>query len=167
MAEGRPDIPAPLRREVLVEAGHRCAIPVCRQTPVEIAHIEPWAKVQKHEFHNLIPLCPTRHARYDGGDIDRLAMKQYKANLSVVSLRYGDLERRVLEIAAQNPNMEGISLPGGQDLHLWYLMRDGLLEKAPLGARIEVMGIPARESYLITKAGRDFVARWMNAQSVE
>ncbi|WP_263171330.1 HNH endonuclease [Streptomyces sp. SCSIO ZS0520] len=84
MATSRPKIPSELRRRVLIEAGHRCAIPTCKSTPVEIAHIIPWAKAQKHEFKNLIALCPTCHTRFDDphGPIDRKAMRQYKANLN-------------------------------------------------------------------------------------
>ncbi|MFC7246971.1 HNH endonuclease signature motif containing protein [Catellatospora aurea] len=97
MAQGRPDIPVPLQREVLVEAGHRCAIPTCRTHPVEIAHIVPWAKVRVHEMVNLIALCPTCHTRYDRGEIDRKAMQKYKQNLSMINSLYSSLERRVLE----------------------------------------------------------------------
>ena len=46
------------KREDLVEADHRCAIPTCRQTPVEIHHIVPLARVHEHTFDNLIALCP-------------------------------------------------------------------------------------------------------------
>ena len=66
----RQTIPRQLEREVLMEAGHRCAIPTCRQTPVEIAHIVPWEQIQEHTFDNLIALCPTCHTRYDKGEID-------------------------------------------------------------------------------------------------
>ncbi|WP_132301905.1 HNH endonuclease signature motif containing protein [Kribbella sp. VKM Ac-2568] len=58
MPDGRPAVPAELQRDVLVEAGHRCAIPTCRATPTEICHIEPWAKAKAHRFENLIALCP-------------------------------------------------------------------------------------------------------------
>jgi transposase-like protein len=74
----RPAIPRALRRALLVEAGHRCAIPTCHQIPVELAHIEPWEDVRTHEFQNLIALCPTCHTRYDAGTIDRLSMRHYK-----------------------------------------------------------------------------------------
>ncbi|MFE3586796.1 HNH endonuclease [Streptomyces niveus] len=97
MTAGRPEIPMKIKRPVLVEAGHRCAIPTCRQTPVEIAHIVPWSKVQEHRFENLIALCPTCHARFDQGDIDRQSMMQYKANLEVVNSRYTDHERQILK----------------------------------------------------------------------
>jgi hypothetical protein len=49
----RTAIAKQLERDVLLEAGHRCAIPACKQTPVEIAHIRPWAIKRKHEFENL------------------------------------------------------------------------------------------------------------------
>jgi hypothetical protein len=97
MPQGRPDIPIPLQRDVLVEAGHRCAIPTCRSHPVEIAHIVPWAKVRRHEMVNLIALCPTCHTRYDRGEIDRKAMQRYKQKLSVINGLYSSLERRILE----------------------------------------------------------------------
>ncbi|MFG2094654.1 HNH endonuclease [Streptomyces sp. NPDC048612] len=85
MPANRPAIPSELDRRVRVEAGHRCAIPVCRVPVIEIAHIRPWAKVKRHEFENLIALCPTCHTLFDRGHIDRLAMVQYKANLSPFS----------------------------------------------------------------------------------
>ncbi|GIF75748.1 hypothetical protein Asi02nite_52660 [Asanoa siamensis] len=79
--DGRPAVPRELERAVLVEAGHRCAIPTCRAVPVELAHITSWSKVREHSFDNLIALCPTCHARYDRGDIDRKAMLAYKGLL--------------------------------------------------------------------------------------
>ncbi|MEV5317116.1 HNH endonuclease signature motif containing protein [Streptomyces sp. NPDC052687] len=84
MPENRPAVPRELERRLLVEAGHRCAIPACRSTPVELAHIVPWAKVQEHTFDNMIALCPTCHTRYDNGHIDRRAMFQYKTNLRLL-----------------------------------------------------------------------------------
>ncbi|MEU5130029.1 HNH endonuclease [Streptomyces mobaraensis] len=101
MAEGRPDIPTALKRAVLVEAGHRCAIPTCRQVPVEIAHITAWSQVKQHAFDNLIALCPTCHTRYDKGDIDRKSVIQYKENLSVLNGRYTDVERQLLKVYAK------------------------------------------------------------------
>ncbi|WP_431044653.1 HNH endonuclease [Streptomyces sp. P1-3] len=101
MTGSRPAIPRELRRRVLIEAGHRCAIPACRATPVEIAHIAPWVKVKKHEFKNLIALCPTCHTRFDDphNPLDRKAMRQYKANLNpLLSLEVdgkGDQVRRI------------------------------------------------------------------------
>lgn len=85
MPANRPAIPRELDRKVRVEAGHRCAIPHCRMPIIEIAHIQPWAKVKCHEFENLIALCPTCHTLFDRGDIDRKSMLHYKARLSPFS----------------------------------------------------------------------------------
>lgn len=65
--DGRPAIPADLKRRILMAAGHRCAIPTCRTVPVQLAHIEPYSEVRGHSFENLIALCPTCHTRYDKG----------------------------------------------------------------------------------------------------
>ena len=56
----REAIPANLKRRILVEAGHRCAIPTCRFPTTEIAHILAYSKVKTHEFSNLILLIAHR-----------------------------------------------------------------------------------------------------------
>ena len=147
-----------------MEAGHRCASPTCRSAPVELAHIVPWSKVREHTFGNLIALCPNCHSRYDAGMIDRQSMLRYKANLSVLTSRYGDLERRVLEALAAAPVGESIQLPGGLDILLMYLLNDGLLvEVQSAGGRAIIMGIPASKFYRLTEKGREFVDRWLRA----
>lgn len=80
--ESRPAIPAELRRQVLVEAGHRCAIHTCRHPAVDIHHIEPWVTCREHRFENLIALCPNCHRRADAGEIDRKSLSMYKARLA-------------------------------------------------------------------------------------
>jgi hypothetical protein len=167
MAERRPDIPRPLEREVLVEAGHRCAIPTCRSVPVELAHIIPWATVKEHTFDNLIALCPTCHTRYDNGDIDRKAMQQYKVNLGVLTSRYGDLEQRVLEQLASSPPNTYVPVPGGLDILLMYLLRDGIIEEYyDGGLRMRIGGTPTTVNYILTPKGREFVEHWREAQEL-
>lgn len=78
----RPAIPAELMRQVLVEAGHRCAIPTCRQTEIDVHHITPWETCRKHEFENLIALCPNCHRRVHKNEIDRKSLREYKRKLS-------------------------------------------------------------------------------------
>ena len=159
----RPAIPRQLKRDVLVEAGHRCAIPTCRHPTVEVAHIRPWEKVKAHTFDNLIALCPTCHARYDNGGIDRRAMLQYKANLSVLSGRYGEVERRVLHHFAANPKSDSIYLPKGWDILLMYLLDDGFIVETD-----DIRYQFSREGmlYLITPKGREFVEKWLGAQAL-
>lgn len=167
----RPALPRPLDRAVKVEAGHRCAIPTCRQHPIEIAHIEPRSG-SNDVFDNLIALCANCHTRYDKGEIDRAAMRQYKANLSVVNSRYGDLEQRILGHFARNPDPQMvILLPGGMGILVENLIKDGLVELLPpqaLGViSMTIMGVPSQEFVRITPSGLEFVTRWLQAQDLE
>ena len=163
----RPGIPRVLEREVLLEAGHRCAIPTCRQIPVEIAHIVPCGRVKEHTFDNLIALCPTCHTRYDKGEIDRKAMQQYKANLSIINGRYGNLEQRILRLFAKNPHTNSFWLPGGLDILLMYLLEDGLLVDTGKSGGVFIAGVPSRKFYSLTDKGRDFINKWLSANELE
>jgi hypothetical protein len=169
----RPAVPASLERELKVEAGHRCAIPACRQVPVELAHIEPWSEVRQHSFENMIALCPTCHTRFDRGDIDRRSMRIYKANLTIINSRYGDLEKRVIEAFARNPNGNIIELPGSLNMLLMYLIQDGLLEvmrqqnTVAIAAAGGTGAVVSPIRYRLTPRGREFVQRWANADEIE
>ena len=167
VSNGR-DIPEQLRRDVLVEAGHRCAIPSCKQTPVEIAHIIPWETVHEHTFDNLIALCPNCHDRFDKKhEIDRKAMLQYKANLSVINQRFGDLEKRVLELFAEQPTAGNIWLPGGLDILLMYLLKDGLLVDTGQNSGVVMAGVPSAKLYALTTKGKEFIQKWVHANEIE
>lgn len=163
----RPTLPIALERAVKTESGYRCAIPTCRQTPIEIAHIVPWVEVKEHAFENLIALCPTCHTRYDRGEIDRQAIRQYKANLSILNGRYIDFERRVLELFAQQAKATIIKLPGGFDLLVFNLLKDGLLVETGNTEGKIIEGWPGAKDYAITAHGRQFIGRWLKAQELE
>ena len=84
-------------------------------------------------------------------------MRQYKANLSVVSDRYSDLERRVIEFFVDNPQQNTISLPGGLQLLLGYLVKDGLLEVKAKVVPIIGGSIFTNDEYQLTRTGQEFV----------
>ncbi|MCA1300567.1 HNH endonuclease [Stappia indica] len=107
--ENRPAIPADVKRRVLVEAGHRCAIPTCRYIEVDIHHIVSWAQCQAHEYDNLIALCPNCHRRADKGEIDRKSLRIYKFNLRLAHDKFSNLEMDIL--------FELRKLPAGRGLH--------------------------------------------------
>ena len=130
MTDPRPPLPRPLKRAVEVEAGHRCAVPTCRATSgLQVHHIVDWAKVREHAIDNLILLCAICHARATNGEIDRIAMQAYKANLRMLSGRYGDLERRVLDYFVRHPAEDEITIDRSHALLLQYLVEDGMLEQ--------------------------------------
>ena len=94
--DARPAIAAELKRRILVEAGHRCAIPTCRHIEIDIHHIIPWAQCQTHEYGNLIALCSNCHRRADRGDIDRKSLRLYKFNLRFAHDKFSNLEMDVM-----------------------------------------------------------------------
>lgn len=102
MADDRPAIPAELRRRVLIEAGHRCAIPTCRYIETDLHHIEPWESCRRHEYENLVALCPNCHRRADNGEIDRKSLRIYKASLRFTHDRFSQFEVDVLLEASQS-----------------------------------------------------------------
>lgn len=170
--EGRPAIPRPLGRQVLVEAGHRCAIPTCRQAPVELHHIVPWAQVREHRFDNLIALCPTDHARATKGEIDRQSILAYKRNLAVLTSRYGEMERRLLDMFAANRRpgeAVGLQIERSMDFELMYLLKDGLLEAHhdQSGMYVNNMQVAGVHRYALTRKGEAFLDRWVEGRSVE
>ena len=86
MPESRPSIPQATKRAVLLEAGHRCAIPTCRNTAnLDIHHIVPWETCREHKSENLIVLCPNCHRLAHDGSIDKIALLKYKETCQKLS----------------------------------------------------------------------------------
>jgi hypothetical protein len=164
----RPPVPEPIKRAVLVEAGHRCAIPTCRATTTEIAHIVPWAKTQDDSFENLIALCPTCHTRFDQKkEIDGLAIKMYKQNLGILNNRYGEFERRLFEILAKSGERVFV-LGAAGDILVANAVKDSFFEdKHVEGMGFTVNGsngfsknFPMTFTYWVTDAGVEFIKRY-------
>lgn len=119
----RPAIPTQIRRDVLVEAGHRCAIATCRYPDVDIHHIVPWETCKRHDFDNLIALCPNCHRRADAGEIDRKSLRIYKARLSA-ALGFSESDgssahSRISELMFGQPGYEfDFEIPTFHEAHL-------------------------------------------------
>jgi hypothetical protein len=172
MSDHRPAIPRPLARAVLVEAGHRCAIPTCRATTTEISHIVPWSEVREHTLENLIALCPNCHSRYDRGEIDRRSMVMYKRNLGLLGSRYGESERRLMEMFVQNPGITAFQAPHPMDFEFMYLLKDGLVRQIRGAAGIVTSGPTGTVwhgpvQYVLTAEGVDLVERLRKGVSLE
>jgi HNH endonuclease len=184
MSEDRPPIPRPLERELFIEAGYRCAVPTCRAVaPLQIDHIEDWAKVREHKFENMIVLCANCHGRKGDkrGHIDRIALRQFKANLALLNHRYGEFERRILDYFVANPEPNFVLVPGAMDLLVYYLVADGYLMRTA-GFRAAFMenytvtrddgtqlkvGIPSQIAYSLTQSGQEFIRKWQEAKPLE
>jgi cytochrome c553 len=144
-----------MERALFIEAGYRCAIPTCRVIgPLEIEHIEDWAKVKEHKFANMIVLCANCHGLKGEGPrkLDRKALRQIKANLGIINGRYGETERRVLAFLIKSPRLCNgdtltIKLPGGFEILIHYLLEDGILAPLPHKAVVKKsMGLAALDA---------------------
>jgi len=162
----RPPIPSELKRRILVEAGHRCAIPTCRHPTTEIAHIIPWDKVKKHEYENLIALCPNCHARADRGEIDRESLRICKRILQRLTDRYDRFELVILnELRLGKP----VIMAGNMLLLIKNLLDDKLVS---INTDINIDGItysvsigdiPLNVEVLLTDKGKQFIDEWIKA----
>jgi len=156
--EERPALPADLKRRVLIEAGHRCAIPTCRFPTTEIAHIEPWARVKEHKYENLIALCPNCHTRAEKGEIDIKSLRIYKMILQRLTDKYDRFELNILnELRQKKP----VVMAGNMLLLIKNLLDDDLVNIRPGGVIIE--GIPSNVIVTLTIKGNRFIEEWSKA----
>ena len=84
----RQDIAEATKREVLTEAGYRCAIPRCRTTlAIDLHHLVRVTDGGGNEAANLLALCPNCHALHHRGIIHAESIQVWKGLL--VSLNEG------------------------------------------------------------------------------
>lgn len=158
MTDNRPPIPAEIRRRVLVEAGHRCAIPTCRYIEVDVHHIVPWAECQAHEYDNLISLCPNCHRRAHGGQIDRKSLRLYKANLRFTHDKFSQVEVDVLFELVRIPANQALIWPAHSLLLLKRLLDAAYVIPSQSSANIMIDGINLTPNLItLTEKGRAFI----------
>lgn len=77
--------PTEIRRALLVEARHRCAI--CEDAaPLEFHHILEWNRIKHYDVRHMLAVCGSCHSRCGNGTIDRQAQLRYKQNLDRLSV---------------------------------------------------------------------------------
>ncbi|MDR3639163.1 MAG: hypothetical protein P4L84_35485 [Isosphaeraceae bacterium] len=76
--------PVDVRRILLVEARHRCAI--CRNTaPPQFHHMLDWARLNHHDTEHMLVLCGTCHSLCSNGQIDYKSQLAYKKELQALN----------------------------------------------------------------------------------
>ena len=162
MGNERDSIPAELRRRILVEAGHRCAIPTCRHIEVDIHHIIPWEQCKTHDYENLIALCPNCHRRADRGEIDRKSLCIYKVNLRFAHDKYSQFEMDTLFDLNSLPPNGARPFPEYLGLLLKRLFDSEFIKLYPPDSGL-VMGTASGNMYaspcslVLTNKGRQFI----------
>ncbi len=84
-----PNIPIATRRQVLMEAGYRCAVPTCRNIlAIDLHHIIKVKEDGSNEAHNLIALCGVCHDLYHRGEISNDAISNWKGMLVALNFAF-------------------------------------------------------------------------------
>ena len=113
-----------------------------------------------HDYHNLIALCPNCHTRADRGEIDRKALRIYKASLRFTHDKYSQFEVDVLTEACKLPPHHALPYPRGMELLVKRLLESNFiaLHENPNGSAA-FMGIRADPFLLAaTPHGRSYYA---------
>ena len=174
-----------IREAVLLEAGYKCANPVCRHIlTLELHHIL-WVKEGGgNEISNLVALCPNCHSLHTAGHIPKTAIETWKNLLTALN----NPNRNTADLLLFLYNEER-SLSNGSDLTVRHkpfevsgdglLLLSGLLvshliEKSithaykPGGVRL--VGAGGMPSYRVklTEKGLRIVEAWLsgNAEAV-
>jgi hypothetical protein len=112
-AGNRKPLSIALKREVLTEAGYRCAVPTCRNIlALDLHHIIPVEEGGPNTLSNLLALCPTCHALYTRGIISQEAIYAWKAIVVALSHAF-DHETISLLLFLKNPKSKGVLVSGG------------------------------------------------------
>ena len=158
MTKNRPAIPADIKRRVLVESGHRCAIPTCRHIEVDLHHIIPWEKCKEHKYENLIALCPNCHRRADQDEIDRKALRIYKANLRYTHDRFSQFEVDFLFQLYCGPANSGLPLPPYLKIMIIRLLDAGYVTWHEVQSGMMIGNIKTTPDMVaISQTGREYI----------
>lgn len=78
----RKKVPLNAQIQVLTECGYRCAVPTCRNIlALDLHHIIEVAEGGGNDPDNLIALCPTCHALFHRGEVNRESIQIWKGML--------------------------------------------------------------------------------------
>src|SRR5579863_56127 len=82
----RTAVPRELGVAVLAEAGYRCAAPTCRTIlAIDLHHMVEISERDGFVVDNLLALCPTCHALFRRGVVDRESLHTWKNVLASLS----------------------------------------------------------------------------------
>jgi hypothetical protein len=113
----------------------------------------------KHDYENLLALCPNCHRRADNKEIDRKSLRLYKANLRFAHDKYSQIELDVLFELYKNPPGHSIHwLPAVLMLLKRVIESEYLRVYTPANVSVILAGMRSNPDYLfLTDKGRAFV----------
>jgi hypothetical protein len=159
----RRPISAGLKREVLAEAGYRCAVPTCRSIlAIDLHHIIEVEAGGANTLANLLALCPTCHALYTRGFISHEAINAWKTML--VSLNHAfDQESISYLLFLQQTQGNDVLLSGDGVLHFSHLIAAGLAMYQPVPQGDHSLQYVVR----LTSKGSQIITSWFSGNREE
>lgn len=153
----RQSIPIETRRQVLHEAGYRCANPVCRMVlATHLHHLDPVSKGGSNAFDNLIALCPNCHTLHHRGIIPHESLRAWKVLLLSLNEAF---DKKAVDVLLTLRKVSKINLKG-----------EGILEIAGL---ISSDLIKWQQHYtdsfdiMLSQKGNTFVEAWISGRLSE
>lgn len=151
------------RREVLTEAGYRCAVPTCRTTlALDLHHLVRVADGGGNQAANLLALCPNCHGLYHRGVIHAEAIRVWKGLL--VSLNEGigrDAKDLLLLLSPENKHGRPIWLSSDGVLKYAGLIVAGLVSVGPTMYQRRDDQFPTLYGVHLSERGIALVAAWL------
>lgn len=159
----RKAIPSDVKLLVLTEAGYRCAVPTCRNIlAIDMHHIEEVAEGGGNDVANLIALCPTCHALYHRGTIQRQSIAIWKNMLIVFSNAFDSSTIDQLLFLEQSSEKR-LNLSGDGIAQFYRLIASGLADFTMAGQPSMIV----KYRLQLTKKGQRLLHAWKNADKHE
>jgi hypothetical protein len=122
----RKKVPHNITVAVLTEAGYRCAVPTCRTIlAIDLHHMVEVAEGGGNELGNLLALCPTCHALFHRGEIQRESIYTWKSVLISLSQAF-DLAALDQLLFLAKPETVNLGVSGDGVLQFSRLIAAGL-----------------------------------------
>jgi hypothetical protein len=156
----RPSIPATVRREILIEASYRCAVPRCMSPlAIDVHHID--GNPANNDPSNLIALCPTCHSAFHRKTYSLEAIRFWKLMLQQLNAAY---ERNTINLLLMLARLEesgwkNFEVTGDGFLAFSPLLASGLIKVNIFHRAAMDRGIPYYEITL-SEQGQATMKAW-------
>jgi hypothetical protein len=160
----RQTITTSARREALIEAGYRCAVPTCRTIlAVDLHHLVLVSQGGGNDVSNLLALCPNCHALHHRGNIPPDAIRVWKGMLVSLNEGIGRDAKELLLLLALAPQQRPEWFTSDGVLRLAPMIVAGLVEVTPGPREVAIGGSypwPGAYRVDLTEKGLAVIAAW-------
>jgi len=122
----RRQIPNEIRRQILHEAGYKCANPICRMVlAINMHHLDQVSEGGGNTLDNLIALCPNCHTLHHKGVIPHESLRTWKTLLVGLNEAF---DKKAIDILLTLRKIPKITLRGEGMIDIAGLIASDLIE---------------------------------------